>query len=275
MAGLSAPKYNPGFSSDAEIIEQFTVRQIYLDLVINRVRGNVGVESIQHVLLLGARGIGKTTLVRRVAAEIRQREELDRAWYPLVFGEEIYGVTTVGEFWRETLFYLGEQTGDKRWQIAYEELEPEADDSRLAGRALAKLMDFSDEVRKRILLVVENLNLLFEEQMEENSDWELRHTLMNESRLMLLGTATTRFHEIENISGAWFELFDEIDLVPLTTAECQLMWQKVSGSTEVNEVQMQPLRILTGGNPRLVRIFGGVCGADVISGFYGELNAVD
>ena len=253
MVVLSAPKYNPGFSSDDEVIKQFVVRNEYLDLVMERVRDNMEAETNQHLLLIGARGTGKTTLVRRVAAEIRRVKELNATWYPLVFGEEVYAVTSAGEFWREALFYLAEQTEDRRWHLAYEELESEMDDQRLAGRALSQLMDFVDERGGKLLLVVENLNMLLGEQLGSEEDWTLRHALMHEPRVMLLGTATASFKEIDSIEQAWFELFEQIELKPLSTADCQPLWKVITGQ-EVSEQQLRPVRILTGGNPRLVRI---------------------
>ncbi|MGK7911256.1 MAG: tetratricopeptide repeat protein [Synechococcus sp.] len=127
------------------------------------------------------------------------------------------------------------------------------DDQRLAARALAQLMDFVDERGGKLLLVVENLNMLLEEQLGSDDDWTLRHTLMNEPRAMLLGTATASFDEISNIDKAWFELFEQIELKPLSTADCQPLWNKITGQ-EISEQQLHPVRILTGGNPRLVRI---------------------
>jgi Cdc6-like AAA superfamily ATPase len=180
-------KYNPGFSSDAELIESFVVRKPYLDLILENLRENTG-SANQHVLVVGARGTGKTMLVRRVTAEVRTDPKLNAQWYPLVFAEESYQVTSVGEFWLEALFHVADQTQDASWQTVYEELRTEADETRLRQRALARLMDFADAQGKRILLVVENLNMLFAEQLGEHDDWELRHTLQNEPRLMLLGT---------------------------------------------------------------------------------------
>ena len=108
--------------------------------------------------------------------------------------------------------------------------------------------------KKRIVLVVENLNMLISEQLTNHSDWDLRHTLINEPRLMLLGTATAHFDEIKNIDKAWFELFSIYELKPLTLEECQSLWKNLVG-VQLSDIEIQPIKILTGGNPRLVRIF--------------------
>ena len=246
-------KYNPGLRGDEELIRSFVVRQTELALILETIRENTG-SSNQHLLVVGPRGSGKTTLVRRVAAELRSEPDF-KGWYPLVFAEESYLVTSAGELWLEALFHLGEQTQDERWRGAYEELRQGQDETQLLDRALAKLMDFADENECRILLVVENLNMLLGQQMRGSSDWNLRHTLQNEPRIMLLGTATNRFDEIDSVNNAWFELLAIRNLRPLDLEECRALWKVVAGA-DLAERRSRPIQILTGGNPRLLTIMG-------------------
>ena len=245
-------KYNPGFTDDDQLIRSFVVRNYYLNSILEIIAENTG-QSNQHLLVVGSRGSGKTTLVRRVAAEIRVDPSLNSIWYPIIFSEESYSVFTPGEFWLETLYYVADQTQDVRWKSTYEELKLESDETRLRDRALAQLMDFSDGIEKRIILVVENLNMLLGEQLNENAAWDLRHTLLNEPRLMLLGTATSHIKEVKNVDQAWFELFSTYELAPLDLHECQILWEAQTGR-QVSESQVRPLMILTGGNPRLLII---------------------
>ncbi|MCK5172672.1 MAG: ATP-binding protein, partial [Planctomycetes bacterium] len=149
-------KYNPAFLPEDDLIRGFVVRHSEFDLIMETVRENAG-PSNQHVLVVGPRGSGKTTLALRVAAEIRNADDLKDRWYPLVFGEESYQVCTAGEFWLETLFHLHQQTKDPRWKKTYDELGGELDEGRLRERALGQLMDFVDSEGKRIMIVVENL----------------------------------------------------------------------------------------------------------------------
>jgi tetratricopeptide (TPR) repeat protein len=245
-------KYNPAFLSKDELVRSFVVRHAELELIVQVLRENVA-QSNQHVLAIGPRGTGKTMLALRVAEEVRKEEDLNKRWYPLVFSEESYQVTTPGEFWLEALFHLGQKTGEARWKETFKELSSEQDESRLRERALAQLMDFADGQGKRILLVVENFHMLLGEQISDKDGWALRHTLLNEPRVMLLATATSRFQEIDNADKPMFELFRTLELDPLDEGQCRTLWASITGN-EPNDERVRPIQILTGGNPRLLTI---------------------
>jgi hypothetical protein len=248
-------KYNPGFSSDEDLISAFVVREKELQQILQTLQENTG-RTYQHLLLVGARGTGKTMLVRRVAAEVRRSESLNQHWYPLVFGEESYRILSAGEFWLEAIYHLAAQNPGAQWQGVYEELRGEKDEKRLQQRSIAKLMDFADEQGKQILLIVENLNMLFDEQMSDGDDWDLRHTLQNEPRLMLLGTATQRFDQIDNVGNALFEFFALHIMEPLKLSECSQLWKSIADE-DLSDNQIRPMQILTGGNPRLLQVLAG------------------
>ena len=246
-------KYNPAFLTEEELVKSFAARQIDFDLILKIIRDNV-TSSNQHVLIIGPRGSGKTTLILRIAAAVRNDPELGKGWYPIIFAEESYEVSSVGEFWLEALFHLSEQTSDRRWKRTYEEIKDEKDDKRLRERALGQLTDLSDIQGRRLLILVENFNMLFEQdQINETDAWDLRHILLNEKRIMMLATATSRFESIENVDQALFELFKIHELKPLDEDECRAVWKNITGY-ELEDDRIRPIQILTGGNPRLLAI---------------------
>ena len=245
-------KYNPAFLKPEELVRQFVVRDTELNLIMQKIRENV-TESNEHILIIGSRGTGKTMLVLRAVEEVKAQKDLEQRWYPLVFGEESYQVSTAGEFWLEALFHLSHQTRDPRIRGTYEELSEEKDEERLRERALGQLMDFANAEHKRILLVVENFNMLLGDQITDSDAWKLRHTLLHEPRVMLLATATSRFEGVENSDKAMFELFKMYELKPLDEKECGKLWASISNK-EPTDTRVRALQILTGGNPRLLAI---------------------
>ena len=101
-------KYNPGFLTDQELVDSFCVRAGEFSLLVEALRESTG-NSNPHAIVIGPRGSGKTTLLLRVAAEVRRDSALQAAWFPVVFPEESYGISSCGEFWLQCLFNLAQQ----------------------------------------------------------------------------------------------------------------------------------------------------------------------
>ncbi len=259
---ITAMKYNPGFLSDDELVASFCVRTNELDSLIETLRECSGNSNI-HQLLIGPRGSGKTTLLLRVAAEIRRDADLSSRFFPVVFAEESYEVSSAGEFWLECLCRLADQAprceDGPDLNRTFEDLRLIRDDRVLADRCIGALQDFSDRQDKRLVVVVENLNMMFRDIADSQAGWRLRQTLQTEPRIVLLASATSRFQEIDNPKRALYELFRVLTLRPLVKEECAVLWQTVSGRPRPPET-IRALRILTGGSPRLLTIlarFGG------------------
>jgi hypothetical protein len=252
--------FNPGFLEDAEIVSSFCVRSNEYESIIGNLRempSSIG----SHTLVIGPRGSGKTHLLLRVAAQVRL-ESKSLNILPIVFAEESYEVTSCGEFWLECLRHLAEQSGGdwiERLKRSYDDFSRESDDELLALKSLGALLDFADAHDQRLLLVVENLNMLFEDMTDNDAGWRIRKTLQTEPRILLLCSATARFAEIDSRDHALFEFLDVITLRPLDTADCRRLWEMITGASSSNR-EIRPLEILTGGSPRLLTIvarFGG------------------
>ena len=251
---VAVKKYNPGFLSDQEIIDSFCVRTAEFDSLVESLRESDG-SSSPHSLVIGPRGSGKTHLLLRVAAEARRDPAL-AGLFPIVFAEESYEVTSCGEFWLECLGRMAEQAPSEErdnLRLTHDDLRTVTDDKSLADRCIGSLLDFADRHQTRLLLLVENLNMLFADIDDPEVGWRLRQTLQTEPRIILFGTATSRFDEIDNPEHALYDLFRVITLRPLDTAECQVLWQIVAQMPSTTRA-VRPLEILTGGNPRLLTI---------------------
>ena len=251
---VAVKKYNPGFLTDDEIVASFCVRTSEFESIIECLGESADASSI-HSLVIGPRGSGKTHLLLRVAAEVRRDAAL-AGLFPVVFAEESYEVTTCGEFWLECLSRVAEQApvGERdSLRLTHNDLRTVVDDQPLADRCIGSLLDFADRHQKRLLLLVENLNMLFSDLGDPDAGWRLRKTLQTEPRIILLGSATSRFEEIDSPEHALYDLFRVITLRPLDTAECEVLWTTVSGKPSTTRA-VRPLEILTGGNPRLLTI---------------------
>ena len=253
---VPARKYNPGFLTDDDLVASFCVRTTEFELLVEVLRECTG-SSNPHQLVIGPRGSGKTSLLLRVAAEARRDAALAAAFFPVVFAEESYEVATTGEFWLECLTHLAAQApcGEDEPDLhrTVEELRPSRDDRTLADRCLAALLDFADRRDARLLLVVENLNMLFRDMADLDAGWRLRKILQTEPRVVVFASATSRFDEIDHPDRALYDLFRVRTLRPLDTSQCTALWESVSGRLPAPET-IRSLEILTGGSPRLIAI---------------------
>ncbi len=130
-------KHNPSHMPEDELIRGFVVRQRDLAAILETVRENTGASN-QHLLILGPRGMGKTTLVNRAVAEIRRDSVLSQSWYPILFDEESYTVTSAGELWLQALVHLADQTQSRELDQARRALQTVTDRDRLRDAALAR-----------------------------------------------------------------------------------------------------------------------------------------
>ncbi len=247
-------KFNPGFLTDDELVASYCVRTTEFELLVEVLRECTG-RSNAHQIVIGPRGSGKTSLLLRVAAEARRDTALSTRYFPVVFAEESYEVGTAGEFWLECLTNLAAQVprGEDAPDLdrTVEELRAVRDDQALSDRCLGALLDFADREGKRLVLLVENLNMLFGEMADPEAGWRLRKVLQTEPRIIVFASATSRFDEIDNPDRALYDLFRIRTLRPLDTKQCAVLWETVSGRPPAPGA-VRSLEILTGGSPRLI-----------------------
>lgn len=197
-------------------------------------------------------------LLARVAAELRTDPQLRQTLLPVRFMEESVEVFDIEDFWLEALLYLAKECTDQHSGLCSEIKATHADLARrasgddVAGHARATLLDAADQLGKRLVIMVENLQSLCEET-DEDFGWQLRQSLQSDPKIMLLGSATSHFEALDDAGAPFFELFRILRLRALSTEECQDLWQAITGERRQAR-QMRPLEILTGGSPRLLVI---------------------
>ena len=256
---MTAPtrKFNPGFLNNEELVASYCVRMTEFELLVEVLRECTGCSN-PHQIVIGPRGSGKTSLLLRVAAEVDRDAALASRFFPVVFAEESYEVATAGEFWLECLTNLATQATRREdapdLHRTVDELRAIRDDQALSDRCLGALLDFADREDKRLVLLVENLNMLFGDMADPDAaGWRLRKILQTEPRIIVFASATSRFDEIDNPDRALYDLFRVRTLRSLDRNQCAVLWETVSGRSPAPET-IRPLEILTGGSPRLISI---------------------
>jgi energy-coupling factor transporter ATP-binding protein EcfA2 len=259
-------KYNPHLWSAEQLRAIFVARTNELADLLHTLRTTQPETVGQHVLLVGARGMGKSTLMRRLALAVEDDSDLSADWLPLRFPEEQYTVATLGQFWANVLDSLADALQHQGESVA----ELDAIAERIAtlpaaGQAeacLAAIDRCADERHKRLLLLVDNTDLLLR-NLGRDAHWALRATLQSNPRLLWVGGSYQSLEADGDYHDAFLDFFRVIELRPLQVDEMRqalLALAETFGKAEgrnamKRQLDAQPerlptLRQLSGGNPR-------------------------
>lgn len=259
--------FNPGFMSDEQSIEGFLVRISEFQRILAAFESTDG-EDGERLILIGPRGAGKTTMCRRVLAEVHTSMFLRDRWEPVFLSEESYTVTTPGELLLECLFQLSQQPHWSNAEAAYVEARGLSDEAELHDYCL---QFFRREVRankKRFLIIVENLHMIVRDQLSGDPE-ELVRLLSDTGLFGVLATAVEQTGE-ENADTLPYG-FTLIPLRPLSLEECQTLWNGLTGLNP-DKKRLRPLQILTGGSPRLIHILAEFMHTPSLSDLMDNLN---
>ena len=254
--------YNPAQLTPEELKASFVAREDTLAEMLRLIGEQRPGHPCQHMMLIGPRGMGKTTLGLRLLHEILETPALVAAWQPVAFHEESYGVSNLADFWFTALNHLSRATEDARWaDRAVSLARDERDDSRLAAYALAALMDYCQTSGKRLILFVENIDIIFKQLGDERQIHELRAALVERPEILLIGSANTVFETIYSHGEPLYEFFRLFILKGLGPEDTRRILATIAedeGRPDVRETldrehgRLETIRRMTGGNPRLL-----------------------
>ena len=254
--------YNPAQLSSDELRASFIARRETLEELQRIIREEKPGRPCQHFLLIGPRGMGKTTLGLRFLLSIEEVSEFAGSWQPVAFDEESYGIGDLADFWLTALDHLSHATDEPRWTERADAIrEDESDPERQAVYARAALRDFHQESGKRLILFVENLDVVFGQLGSEREVHTLRASLIERSDILLVGSANTVFDAIRGHGQPFYEFFQLFILEGLGPEDTHRMLESfadVNGTSYLSEAfrrergRLETVRRLTGGNPRLL-----------------------
>lgn len=259
-------KYNPHLWTPDQLRAIFVARQRELADLTQTLASLKPGEVGQHCLLVGTRGMGKSTLMQRLALAVEDDPGLRAAWLPLRFPEEQYTVNTLAQFWANVLDSLADAL--ERQGEATEAIDATAarlanlPPSEQAEATLQAIRDISRERGQRLLLLVDNTDLLLH-NIGPKGQWALRQVLQSESQLLWVGGSYQSLEANSQYHDAFLDFFRVIELRPLNLDEMQeallALAQTFGGesarSSLLDQLKKQPerlptLRLLSGGNPR-------------------------
>lgn len=245
--------YNPDLLPDETLRRLFVVR----DTVLAELVAGLREPSPTHPLVVGPRGMGKTTLLRRLHLALREDPELRQRWVPLAFPEEQYNVTRLDDFWSNCVDALADTLERLGRAPEARALDAAIDDG---ARPFDTLLEFCGKEGRGLVLLVDNLDLVLA-RLDEQDQWMLRRVLGGERRLVLVGASANLADETAEYGKPFYEFLHPLSLAALTLDETRrvlaALAHEVGGDVEVAlpkvpEGRLRSLHALTGGNPRTI-----------------------
>lgn len=263
---LNFSVYNPAILDDRNFLAGFVARQTLAEELLNELRKHDAKNLARHQLIIGQRGMGKTSLLRRLALGVEQDPALAQVFIPLTFREEQYNVLNLRQFWINCLDALSnyfERAGKNELAdevdsgIAKVLAQPDDSDGEAA---LALLKTWSKREERRLLLLLDNIDFIFD-GLDNQQGWRLRNVLQEPGGIVVAGAAAGFVEAAAKVDMPFYDFFHVTVLEKLSPEElvaCLRTFAKKRGEEGVkvlNALDHDPARIrtlydLTGGNPR-------------------------
>ncbi|HRH42207.1 MAG TPA: winged helix-turn-helix transcriptional regulator [Pyrinomonadaceae bacterium] len=250
--------YNPDTMSKEEIKALFVARQPLLDELISTIRNQPTGAGVQHLLIIAPRGMGKTTMLLMLQFAVEDNKDLSKNWQAVRFPEESYDITELADFWLKVLDYLD----DESLKPKIEEIERRFTNSEdLREAAWATVKDWSKKNKKRILLLIDNFDMILDQIGNDVEQARLRDILMNDGTVMFIGCAPSYFHQIQDYEQPLYNFFKISNLNDLKFPDIEELLRRRAEIDEIpnieellqkNRTRIKALETFTGGNPRLV-----------------------
>jgi Flp pilus assembly protein TadD len=286
--------YNPGRMNDDTIKTAFTARVDLLNRLIAELSAENSKSIAQHHLVVGMRGMGKTMLLARIAAEIRTNDDLSKRFVPLVFAEEQYSVDRLSKFWLNCLDALAdasERSGDDETGKRIDEIVRTLQSHKSVGNEiidpandaeLEAFLDVAEKLGKRPVLLVDNLQLVFE-RIASIEQHALRELLMRPGSPILIGASPSTPPELVDYKAAFYDYFKIHYLKPLSVDEMRAFMIKLAENSGRDDIRdkviespgrIKSLRELTGGAPRTAATLFHIYAEDFSTGVFADLETL-
>ncbi|MBL8253695.1 MAG: ATP-binding protein, partial [Candidatus Competibacter sp.] len=257
--------YNPAILDDADFLAGFVARRDLTASLLARLGEITPRGQAKHHLILGQRGMGKTSLLRRLALGVREDAALAAVLLPLTFREEQYNVHNLHTFWLNCLDALGdyfEKTGqaDKADEIDRDTATLMRGDIDAEGAAALDVFKrWAKREGRRPLLLLDNIDFILDGL--EAQHWSLRRVMQEAGGIVVVGASAAYLEATADPKGAFYDFFQITVLEKLGQDELIACLRRLAqargeeGRKVLNVLNRDPGRIralhdLTGGNPR-------------------------
>jgi len=257
--------FNPHRLSDEDLERSFIARQEIFRAMCDDITGTGKQNVPQHHLVIGQRGMGKTTLLRRLALELG-REPFNIHFLPLTFPEEQYiEVDRLAKFWLNCLDSTADALEREQDAATVRDIDRtvqnltrlQADDETLQEECRDALIEVWQNIGRRPVLFIDNFNLLLGRMRDD--DYTLRGFFSKPGAAILVGASAVYPKDLNDYGAAFYDGFKSHYLHPLELDETRNIIIQLARAHDRDDLvsrvrretpRLAALRDLTGGNPR-------------------------
>lgn len=253
--------YNPQETPEQEFLARYSVRIAQTERLLGDILASGPRDEPRHFVVQGQRGQGKTSLLRKLYLSLRDQPESNGWLVPVLFKEELYGVTSLCRFWEHTAECLVQRPGFERlpaaFEAAWESPHYEKDCFQILDTAL-KAADI------RLVLLIDNIGNLLA-KLDRREQQRLREVLHTSNRIQIVGASAAMLEQHYDHGAPFYQFFREVNLGGLNKEETYILLRHL-GTVEQRQVleqviehnpgRIETLRRLSAGVPRtLVLLF--------------------
>jgi tetratricopeptide (TPR) repeat protein len=262
MPHFELDKYHPSQSIPPELSADSIVCEETATKIAGDILDQINDGVTRHYLVIGARGSGKTSVLRLLSNRMANDPVLSAALFPIVFSEEEYSVLAFQDFVIKILEILSRTAHDDTASTAYHNLLVETDDEAAIDGALGFLQDYAVEAKKRLVLIMDNYEQFIQSQAKNDVFRKRMKELLSKSCFIVIaGAAPTAARKAGNKSDSLRELFNCYFLEELDVEQAEYFLSRraiLDGNEEITRKipmmkgKLKTLRYLIGGTPRLL-----------------------
>ncbi len=254
--------YNPQSLSKGDLIDSFIVRQKTFDRIFKEIKKAKMQHPEQHLLIEGKRGMGKTTMLLRLAYEIENNSSMSKWLVPLVFNEEEYSIRKLFKLWERVAELLGEKSKIFKGLRGKMKLLSAAhnSDEEYEKEAFDLLTKTLNENRKKIILFIDNATDMFSKFSDKDAH-RFRKVLQTSAEIRIVAASAIPVRPFYDYRHPFYEFFKIEYLQGLDTTETfellstlgELYPHKdIESILENQKGRIEALRRLTGGVIRTI-----------------------
>lgn len=212
-------------------------------------------KPLQHFLITGKRGMGKSALLRRIYIEAREKP-LSGKLIAVLLSSEQYKLSRLYKLWEDVIKHLSANNpalAGKREKLSEEKNYEE--------HVIHIIIDYLHEQNKTLLLLIDNFDR-FMEKLSSKEQHTLREILI-QYPVQIIGNAVFYDEHFFRYDKPFYDFFKPVHLRSLNKDEAEKFIQKLADNESIENFdetlqnqksKIETLRILSGGVPRTLVI---------------------